>query len=353
MATNNTLIFKKAPSGPLPTPGEHITVESRPFDPSSPPPKGGLTLSILLVSLDPFLTDRIRDPAVESWIPAYDLNGPITNDGIARVLKSDTPAYKAGDLVLADLPMAEFATFTAEEVSSRVKNVLNNPHNFEDLSLFLGPLGMTGLTAYSSLFEIGKPKAGETIFISSASGAVGQIVGQIAKREGLKVIGSVGSDDKLAYIVDELGFDGGFNYKKEKTKDALARLAPEGLDIYYDNVGGEQLDGAIWHIKVGARIVVCGMITQYGKPPEEWTGIKNLLLFLERRATMRSFLVWDEEFGPRYKEEHVEKMGKWLAEGSIKVKFAMTEGVENSAEGLVDLFRGKNFGKAVLRVKRE
>lgn len=156
--------------------------------------------------------------------------------------------------------MAQYTAFTAVETTTYIHRVITNPYNLP-LTHFLGPLHNTGLAAYSSLYEIGKPKPGETIFISSASGAVGQIVGQLAKREGLRVIGSVGSDDKLKYIVDELGFDGGFNYKKEKTEDALARLAPKGLDIYYDNVGGEQLEGALWSINVGARIVVCGMVS--------------------------------------------------------------------------------------------
>ncbi|KAK5654564.1 hypothetical protein OQA88_7193 [Cercophora sp. LCS_1] len=350
MTTNKTLTFKKAPQVGLPVPGEHLTIESTPFDPTAPAPAGGLVVAVLQVSLDPFLTDRIRDPSIESWIPAYDLDGPISNDGIGRVIQSDTPDYKVGDLILGHLPISTYATIPATAISTITKT-LTNPYNLPDLGLFLGPLGMTGLTAYSSLYEIGKPKKGETIFISSASGAVGQIVGQIAKREGLKVIGSVGSDTKLEYIVNELGFDGGFNYKKETTIDALGRLAPQGVDIYYDNVGGEQLDGAIWRLNVGGRIVVCGMITQYNKDPKDWTGIKNLLLFLERRATMRAFLVTDEEFGPKYTAEHQESMSKWLADGTIKAKLDVTEGVDNAAQGLVNLFLGKNFGKAVLKIQ--
>ena len=162
--------------------------------------------------------------------------------------------------------MAEYTTITSSSLNdptNKIRKLPSSPNLPPSLNFshFLGPLGMTGLTAYSSLYEIGKPKPGETIFISAASGAVGQIVGQIAKREGLRVIGSVGSDGKLQYIVDELGFDGGFNYKKEKTKEALERLAPKGVDIYYDNVGGEQLDGVMWAINVGARIVVCGMVS--------------------------------------------------------------------------------------------
>lgn len=140
-------------------------------------------------------------------------------------------------------------------------NKIHNPYNL-DLGLFLGPLGMPGLTAWSSLYKIGQPKKGETIFVSSAAGAVGQVVGQVAKHEGLTVIGSVGSDEKLEFITKELGFDSGTNYKKESASDALDRLAPEGIDIYYENVGGETLDAALAAAKEHGRIVACGMVSR-------------------------------------------------------------------------------------------
>jgi len=262
--TNKTLIFKKVPASGLPIAGEDLVVSDLgPFDPATAPPPGGLTLSILQASLDPFLTDKMRDPSIESYTPAYTLGGPVTNDAVARVIQSSAPGFAAGDLILANLPFAEYAVLDAAGVESEVRTMLPNPYGWHghDLGLFLGPLGIAGLTAWSSLYEIGKPKAGETIFVSSAAGAVGQTVGQIAKREGLHVIGSVGSDDKLAFIVDELGFDGGFNYKKEKAADALARLAPKGIDIYFDNVGGEQLDAALSSLKERGRIIACGMVS--------------------------------------------------------------------------------------------
>ncbi|KAK4149161.1 hypothetical protein C8A00DRAFT_47157 [Chaetomidium leptoderma] len=212
---------------------------------------------------------------------------------------------------------------------------------------------MPGMTGWSSLHEIGKPKKGETIFISSAAGAVGAVVGQIAKREGLKVIGSVGSDEKLEFITKELGFDGGFNYKKERTKDALNRLAPEGLDIYYENVGGEQLADALDAMKDFGRIVACGMISQYNLHAEDRYGVKNMFLVVTKRLTMRGFIVSDPGFWDKYAQEHQEKMQEWLADGSIKAKLSVTEGIDNAAEGLIALFEGKNFGKAVLKIKDE
>ena len=184
----------------------------------------------------------MRDPSTKSYVPGFSLNAPLQNRSIARVLKSGTPKFAPGDLVLGMLNIEEYSAVSAEGVKGLAK--LDIPYGLKT-SLFLGALGMPGLTAYSSFYAIGKPKKGETIFISAASGAVGQIVGQLAKHEGLTVIGSVGSDDKLEYIEKELGFDGGFNYKKEKAADALERLCPKGIDIYYENVGGEQLDAAI------------------------------------------------------------------------------------------------------------
>lgn len=283
--TNKTLIFKKVPTG-LPVPGEHLVVEDRPFDLSAAPPPGGVTLSILYASFDPYQRGRMRPAGTKSYSPAFELNGPVTNDTVARVLKSDTDAYKPGDLVVAHLPIAEYAALSAKDLGLIHRRV-HNPHGLKELGLFIGPLGMPGLTAWSSLYEIGQPKQGETIFVSSAAGAVGQLVGQIAKREGLRVIGSVGSDEKLDFILNELGFDGGFNYKKERARDALARLAPEGLDIYYDNVGGEQLADAIEAMKMHGRIVACGMVGCLRE-------FEVLALAGRRRVSVRLYMCADE-----------------------------------------------------------
>ncbi|KAK3339629.1 hypothetical protein B0T25DRAFT_618055 [Lasiosphaeria hispida] len=354
--TNKTLIFKKAPTSGLPIAGEHLIVaDLGPFDPSTPPPPGGVTLSILQASLDPFLTDKMRDPSIESYTPAYTLNGPVTNDAVARIIQSSAPGFAPGDLILGNLPFAEYTVLDAASVTSEIRAVLPNPFNWQghDLGLFLGPLGIAGLTAWSALYEIGKPKAGETIFISSAAGAVGQMVGQIAKREGMRVIGSVGSEEKLKFVVEELGFDGGFNYKEEEAGEALKRLAPEGVDIYFDNVGGAQLDAALWAMNERGRIIACGMITQYNRDPKDWDGVKNLLCLVDKRLVMRGFIVADPDFGAAYLKDHQTKMHQWLADGSIKAKLDVTEGLENATQGLLDLFTGKNFGKAVLKIKDE
>ena len=248
MVQNKGLVYKSHPSG-WPVPGEHFAVETRSFDLDAPPPKDGLIVKNFYISFDPYLRGRMRDPSVQYYSTAFQLGRPLNNFGIAKVLKSDNAEFKEGDVVLGYFSIEEYSSITGE-IANAAKGLftgvrkLENPYNL-DPKYFVGALGMPGLTAFSSLYEIGKPKKGETIFVSAASGAVGQIVGQLAKHEGMKVIGSVGSDDKLDFIIKELGFDGGFNYKKEKADEALTRLAPNGISIYYENVGGEQLDAAL------------------------------------------------------------------------------------------------------------
>lgn len=209
---------------------------------------------------------------------------------------------------------------------------------------------MPGLTAFSAFYEIGKPKIGETIFVSAASGAVGALVGQLAKHEGLKVIGSVGSDEKLDFILHELNFDGGFNYKKESPSAALARLAPNGIDIYFDNVGGEHLDAAIMASNSWGRVVACGSVSQTSLPEEKKYGIKNFPSVVGKRLTIRGFIVYDKDMGPVYKDRHRELVSKWLHEGSLVAKMSITEGIDHAAEGLSGMLQGKNFGKAVLKI---
>lgn len=253
MVQNKGFIYKSIPTG-WPVPGENIAIEAREFDLDASPLDGGLTTKNFHLSFDPYLRGRMRDPSIKSYSPAFPVGQPITNSGVAKVLKSDNPNFREGDLIVGSIPIEEYSTISGDTTNKQIRK-LETPYNL-DPKLYIGALGMPGLTAYSSFYEIGKPKKGETIFISAASGAVGQIVGQLAKHEGLTVIGSVGSDDKLDFIKTELNFDGGFNYKREKPSEALKRLAPEGINIYYENVGGEQLDAAIAALVNHGRISV-------------------------------------------------------------------------------------------------
>lgn len=243
MVQNKALVFKSIPTG-WPVPGKDLVVEDLGFDPEAQPPQGAISVKVNYVSFDPYQRGRMRDEKIKSYAPAFKLGQPITNRAICTVVKSSNDKFRPGEIVISQdqTPTAEYAVLSPE-ITEKVQK-LENPYKL-DPKVFIGALGMPGLTAYSSFYEIGEPKKGETIFISAASGAVGQLVGQLAKHEGLKVIGSVGDDAKLEFITKELGFDGGFNYKNEKPADALKRLAPQGIDIYFENVGGEQLEAAL------------------------------------------------------------------------------------------------------------
>ncbi len=193
----------------------------------------------------------MRDFDGATWQPPFVPNQPIIGGAVAKILKSSAPGFQSGDIVWGIIGAEEYSVVPPPLMPMVRK--LENPFNFDPV-IFTGPLGTCGLSAYASLYEIGKPQKGQTIFISAASGGVGQIVGQLSKIEGLRVIGSVGSDAKLKFITGELGFDAGFNYKEESVEEALTRLAPEGIDIYYDNVGGETLDAALAHMNDFGRI---------------------------------------------------------------------------------------------------
>ncbi|KAM0345475.1 hypothetical protein ACHAPU_006402 [Fusarium lateritium] len=348
MTQNKTLVYKKIPTG-LPVAGEHLVIEDRPVE-IDQAPQGGVVLELLYASFDPYLRGKMRDTSVKSYAPAFEVNDAIVNGCLGKVVKSDISDFSEGDLVTGYVYIAEYVRLDKETIPKVNLRKVNNPHNL-DLALFLGPLGMPGLTAWSGLHEIGQPKKGETIFVSSAAGAVGQIVGQVAKREGLTVIGSVGDDAKLDFITKELGFDHGFNYKKESPQDALARLAPKGIDIYFENVGGDHLEAALANINVGGRIPVCGLISEYNTPADKRTGIKGLINLIAKQVKMEGFLVSHPQFGPAHAKEHQENLQNWLADGSVKAKLFVTEGIDNAADGFIGMLEGKNFGKAVLKLK--
>jgi NADPH-dependent curcumin reductase CurA len=346
MVQNKAVIYKSVPKG-LPVPGKDIVVETREFDLEQSPPEGGVITKNIYASFDPYQRGRMREPEKKSYSPPYTIGQPINNATIAKIIKSSNPKFKAGDIVTGSISYEEYSALGKDATEALRK--IENPYNL-DLKTYLGALGMPGLTAYSSYYDIGKPQKGETIFVSAASGAVGQLVGQLAKHDGLKVIGSVGSDEKLDFILKELNFDGGFNYKKEKPIDALKRLAPNGIDIYYENVGGVQLEAALDSLNNFGRVIACGMVSEYNTPEPERHGLKNLMQIVGKRLTIRGFIVGDENMGPRYRKERDENISKWLHEGTFKAKMSVTDGIENAPEGFIGMLQGKNFGKAVLKI---
>ncbi|KAF5859746.1 hypothetical protein ETB97_002468 [Aspergillus alliaceus] len=320
MSSNKALIFKKVPSG-YPIPGEDLATEPALYDANVAPTENGVVVQSLYASFDPYMRGRMRPADKTSYIPAYELNKPIDSFGIAKVLRSNNATFKEGDLVIGQLPIQEVISLD-ESLIAKIRP-LENPLGLEDIRVFLGALGMPGLTAFSSLYKIGEPKKGETIFISAASGAVGQVAGQLALHEGLKVIGS-----------------------KESPASALARLAPEGLNIYYENVGGEHLEAAIDAMNPFGRIVACGMISEYNSTPYP---IKNLHSVVSKRIAMRGFIVADPGYGDVYFEKLQKTVQPLIKQGSFKALTHETVGIENAAECLVGIFHGKNKGKAVLK----
>ncbi|KAL9003695.1 MAG: hypothetical protein Q9188_003455 [Gyalolechia gomerana] len=368
MVQNKGLIFKKVPNG-WPVPGQDLAVEDQGFDLDAEPPKDGITVQNFYASFDPYQRARMQEPDAKSYSPPFEIGKPITNTVIAKVLKSANSKFSEGDVVIGMMPIAEYSVVAAETTNSLVRK-LDNKHQL-DLKIFLGALGMPGLTAYSSLYAIGEPKKGETIFISAASGAVGQVVGQLAKHEGLTVIGSVGSDEKLDFIINNLKFDDGFNYKKEKPAEALARVAPKGIDIYYENVGGEHLDAALDAMTNHGRIGECfplgqlqqtgktytfsvtsGMISQYNvASADERYPIKNITNVVWKRLKMQGFIVTDPDMGPKYAAEHQEKVAQWIKDDSFITQQSVTNGIDNAIDGFLGMLKGENFGKAVLTIR--
>ena len=213
------------------------------------------------------------------------------------------------------------------------------------LPRWLGIVGMPGMTAYFGLFDVGAAKAGETLVVSAAAGAVGAVVGQLGKIHGMRVVGIAGGGDKCRYLVDELGFDAVVDYKNDDVKKKLREACPQGIDVYFDNVGGEILDIALGQLRKKARVVICGAISQYNSP--NIVGPKNYLSLLVNRARMEGFVVFD--FASRYAEAAM-AIAKWHKEGKLKAREDIVEGIEQFPETLQKLFRGENFGKLILKV---
>lgn len=367
MTQNKAFIYKSVPDG-WPVAGKDLAIESTDFDVDANPPEGGFTTKNLYAAFDPSQRGRMRDPKVWSYSPAMVPGEPvITVSLIGKVLKSNNSSFPKDSIVLVTSAPTESYSSISADLAKRSKVIKPAPD--VPLTAYLGVLGMTGLTAYGSLHEIGQPKKGETIWVSGAAGAVGQVVGQIAAREGLNVIGSAGDDKKLEFITKELGFTSGFNYKKESPADALKRLAPDGIDIFFDNVGGEQLDEAINQLKVKGRIskwppppfhkplilttpVACGSISQYNNKSGEAYGVKNTGMMIRKRLRWQGFLVLDPEIA-QHAAKRDENISAWIADGSFKSIDHVTDGMDNAIEGFLGMLRGDNLGKSVLKIADE
>ncbi|KAH0841052.1 hypothetical protein AYO21_06546 [Fonsecaea monophora] len=348
MVENKAFIYKAIPNG-WPVPGKDLTVEDIGFDEAAPPPKGGFTTKNYYAAYDPSQRGRMRDPSIQSYVGAMNTGEPVISVSvIGKVLKSDNPKIQPGAIVM--LLASGTESYSRKEESAVATTEIIEPKEGVPLTAYLGLLGMTGMTAYGSLHEIGQPKKGDVILVSAAAGAVGQMVGQIAVREGLHVIGSVGDDRKLSYILNDLHFTSGFNYKKESIADAVKRLAPDGIDIYYDNVGGELLDVALANMKNFGRIVACGSISTYNNARETTPyGVKNYASVVRKRLRWQGFLVFDPNIAA-WRAERDEKVTQWIQDGSFKSVDHITVGMDHAPEGFLGMLRGENLGKSILKI---
>ncbi|QRF24298.1 NADP-dependent oxidoreductase [Alicyclobacillus sp. TC] len=291
----------------------------------------------LYISVDPYMRGRMNEG--KSYVPPYALGEVITGGVVGQVVESKNDRFQTGDFVLGELGWREFNV-------SKGRLTKLNPQ-LAPLSAFLGVLGMPGLTAYFGLLDIGQPKEGETVVVSGAAGAVGMIVGQIAKLKGCRVVGIAGSDEKNQYLVSELGFDATINYKTSPSiRKELAELCPQGVDIYFDNVGGDITDAVFLQLNDFARVALCGQIALYNTEKVE-VGPRILPILLVRRALLKGFIVSD--YQPQYSVA-MQELGKWLQAGQLKYRETIVEGFENIPKAFLGLFRGENVGKQLVKV---
>jgi NADPH-dependent curcumin reductase CurA len=317
-----------------PRPSDFAVVEVAVSDPGP----GQVLVHNRFISVDPYMRGRMRD--AKSYVPPFALGAVMTGMSVGVVVASQSPDLAAGDIVLHDLGWRDYALGPAAAFS-RV------PASDAPPSAWLGVLGMVGLTAWVGMLEIAALRSGDIVFVSGAAGAVGSLAGQIAKLHGAaRVIGSVGSAAKASYICDELGFDAAFNYHDGTPAQLLAAAAPDGIDVYFDNVGGEHLEAAIGALHLHGRAVLCGAISQYNAV-EQARGPRNIGLMIGKRLTLRGFIISDHA---DRRSAFLAEVGGWLAEGRIRLAETIVDGVENAPAAFIGLMRGENIGKMLVRV---
>jgi NADPH-dependent curcumin reductase CurA len=313
-------------------------------EPVAEPGPGGVLVKTLCLSLDPAMRGWMNEG--KSYIPPVEIGAVMRAGGVGKVIASNNPAFAVGDHVNAGLDVQEYCLIPEAQIKRsgifRIDPRLG-------LTSWLNVLGMPGMTGYFGLMDVGQPKAGETVVVSGAAGAVGQTVGQIAKLKGCRVVGIAGGKAKCDWVVQELGFDACIDYKAGDVKAGLKEHCPKGVDIYFDNVGGDILDAVLTRITRGARIIICGAISQYNNTTPV-KGPANYLSLLVNRARMEGIVVFD--YADRYPLAIAEMAG-YLKDGTMKSKEDVVDGLENFPETLLKLFNGENFGKLVLQVAKD
>jgi NADPH-dependent curcumin reductase CurA len=298
------------------------------------PGEGEVLVKNLWLSLDPYMRGRMSE--AKSYAKGVDLGEVMCGQTVGEVIESRHPQFKPGDKVLTQLGWQLYGS---------VKEVTKVDETRAPLSCYLGIVGMPGITAYFGLKEIGQAKAGDTVVVSAASGAVGSVVGQLAKLWGCRAVGIAGGREKCDYVRNELGFDACIDYKAGRLREELKEACPKGVDVYFDNVGGEILDLLLTRMNLFGRIVVCGLISDYSST--EPYKLKNLRAVLVNRLKVQGMIVfdWKERYG-----EALKALGGYVAEGKLKYRESVVQGLENAPRGLMDLLSGKNFGKQLVKL---
>ncbi|KAI8927772.1 hypothetical protein BC831DRAFT_497609 [Entophlyctis helioformis] len=330
--TNTQVLFKADPGAALVT-TDHMEVVKTPFTIPTDLPAGTLVVKNLFLSLDPYMRGRMNTTA-KSYSAPFTIGKPMQGGGVAQVIAGSRGDITVGDTVSTFIGFESFSVLPAQLPAQKLDTSAPLP-----LSYYLGIAGMPGATAYYGLIDLCTPKAGETVFVSGAAGAVGLVVGQIAKIKGLRVIGSAGSDDKVALLKNEFGFDEAFNYKTvSSVAAALGAAAPKGIDIYFDNVGGEHLEAALTHMNTHGRIAACGMISQYNG---ESYHIKNLVSIIGKQIKIQGLLIGQQLASPEFMKRFATDIKTWVH---------IVEGIENAPEAFVGLFSGINTGKLIIKL---
>jgi len=306
-------------------------------EPVRDPGEGEVLVKLIYISLDPAMRGWMNEG--KSYIAPVAIGEVMRAGGAGRVIASKNPKFAVGDYVYGGFGVQEYAL-------SDGKSLTKVDTKLAPLPIYLGTLGMPGMTAYFGLLDIGQPKSGETVVVSGAAGAVGQVVGQIAKIKGCRVIGIAGGPEKCRYVLNDLGFDAAIDYKSEDVKKSLGKHCPKGVDVYFDNVGGDILDAVLTQLARGARIVICGAISQYNNTGPI-KGPSNYLSLLVNRASMKGMVVYD--YADRYAEAAREMAG-WLLAGKLKSREDVVAGLDTFPETLLKLFKGENTGKLMIKV---
>jgi len=300
------------------------------------PAEGQVLIRNAFFSVDPYMRPRMND--VRSYVAPFTLGEAMTGGAVGRVVASRNERYGEGDWVLHYLGWREWALTDGAAVRRLDPEAA-------PVSTALGVLGMPGFTAWYGLFALGRPQEGDTVLVSGAAGAVGSAAGQMAAIAGCRVVGSAGSVEKLAWLRD-LGFDGVFNYREQSAREALAELAPEGIDIYFDNVGGDHLEAAIGALRTYGRVVACGSISRYNDA-EPSPGPRNMFLVVTKRLRIEGFIIRDhyDRFG-----EFVAEASAWVRDGRLRYRETVVDGIENAPKAFLGLLRGENIGKMLVKV---